>query len=353
MKINLLLTVLFLSVIIYANIDEMDGIVGLTQRDGGLGCVCHNFSSTSSVHIWIEGPDTVIMSSTTQYKLLLAGGPAVAGGFDLASYFGELDSVDTSTHIISGELTHSYPNPSVNDTISWNFLYTAPGSILTDTLYTVGNSVNLDGIPSTLDQWNFGENFIIHVIDIPVPVELANFKIVADRNDATLSWETLTEKNNSGFEIQRMSETNNWDNITFKPGFGTSTEQHFYSYVDRNLENGNYSYRIKQIDFNGNIYYSNVINIEVNALKQFSLNQNYPNPFNPSTRIKFQIADKEFVSLKIFDLLGKEVETLVNEEKSAGEYEVQFNADHLTSGIYIYKLDAGNFSQTKKMLLLK
>ena len=88
-------------------------------------------------------------------------------------------------------------------------------------------------------------------------------------------------------------------------------------------------------------------------IESFGLFQNYPNPFNPSTKIKFQIADKEYVSLKIFDLLGKEVETLVNEEKSAGEYEVQFRADQLTSGIYIYKLDAGNFSQTKKMLLLK
>jgi hypothetical protein len=353
MKINLLLTVLFLSVIIYANIDEMDGIVGLTQRDGGLGCVCHNFAPTSTVHIWIEGPDTVFMNSITQYKLLLAGGPAVAGGFDLASYFGELDSVDTSTHIISGELTHSYPNPSVNDTISWNFLYTAPNSILTDTLYTVGNSVNLDGIPNNLDKWNFGNNFVVHIIDNPVPVELSNFFATANLKNVQIGWTTNTETNNSGFEIERKTESSDWIRVAFVPGFGTSIEIHSYTYNDSELKNGSYSYRLKQIDYDGSVFYSDIINIEVNIPGEFSLEQNYPNPFNPSTKIKFQIAVKEFVSLKIFDLLGNEVETLVNEEKSAGEYEVQFKADQLTSGIYIYKLDAGNFSQTKKMMLLK
>jgi hypothetical protein len=353
MKINLLLTIIFLSIIIYANVDEMDGIVGLTKRDGGLGCVCHNFASTSSVHIWIEGPDSVQINSMSQFKLLLTGGPAVAGGFDLASYFGELDSVDASTHIITGELTHSYPNPSVNDTISWNLLYTAPNSILTDTLYIVGNSVNLDGIPSNLDQWNFGENFIIHVIDITVPVELFNFTITADDNDAHISWETITEKNNSGFEVQRKSITNEWIDLNFIPGFGTSTESHFYSYLDRNLENGNYAYRLKQVDFNGNIFYSDVINIEVNLLNQFSIEQNYPNPFNPSTRIKYSMGSKQFVTLKVYDVLGNEIAALINEEKPSGDYEVQFLADNLPSGIYLYKLEAGNFTQTKKMILMK
>ena len=159
MKINLLLAAVFLSIIIYANIDEMHGIVGLTKKDNGPGCVCHNLSPTDSVIVWIEGPDSILKSSTAQYKLLMTGGPAVAGGFNIATYFGIVDSVDSLTKIIAGELTHSFPNLFVNDTVKWEFSYTAPDSIVTDTLYSVANSVNLDSIPTNLDQWNFGNNF--------------------------------------------------------------------------------------------------------------------------------------------------------------------------------------------------
>ncbi|NUM60663.1 MAG: T9SS type A sorting domain-containing protein [Ignavibacteriaceae bacterium] len=104
----------------------------------------------------------------------MSGGPAIAGGFNLASYFGELDSVDTLTHVMFGELTHTQPNPFINDTVSWNFLYTAPDSILTDTIYSVGNSVNWDSIPSNFDQWNFGQNFAVQVTDYPVNLSNEN-----------------------------------------------------------------------------------------------------------------------------------------------------------------------------------
>jgi len=167
MKYSFLIAVIFLSIIIYANIKEMHGIVGLTKRDGGLGCVCHNPDPNDSVIVWIEGPDTVRINDTIDYKLFMTGGAAVAGGFNIASYFGELDSLDTLTHIISGELTHTMPNPFINDTVFWNFQYIAPDSILIDTIYSVGNSVNWDSIPSELDKWNFGENFLINVVDRP------------------------------------------------------------------------------------------------------------------------------------------------------------------------------------------
>jgi hypothetical protein len=113
----------------------------------------------------LEGPDSVIRNITNEFKLFLTGGSVVAGGFNIASYFGVVDSVDTLTQVLFSELTHTSPNPSQDDTVSWKFLYTAPDSILTDTLYSVGNSVNWDSIPSNLDQWNFGENFVIHIID--------------------------------------------------------------------------------------------------------------------------------------------------------------------------------------------
>ena len=174
MKINFLLALAFISFIGYANIDYLHGIVGLTLRDGGIGCICHNFSPDDSVTVWIEGPDSVFRGTSRQYKIFMTGGAAVAGGFNIASNFGTLDSVDTLTQILFGELTHTSPNQFINDTVSWNFFYTAPDTILTDTIYSVGNSVNGDSIPGSYDKWNFGENFAIHVLDYPVNVNDEN-----------------------------------------------------------------------------------------------------------------------------------------------------------------------------------
>jgi hypothetical protein len=173
MKINILLAITFLSFIAYANLDYIHGIVGMTLRDGGTGCVCHNLTPEPTVNVWIEGPDSLIINQTAQYKILMTGDPAVEGGFNVASYFGTLNSIDTLVSLLSGELTHSTPNPFVNDTVNWVFSYTAPDTLLTDTLYSVGNSVNGNGTPSQ-DKWNFGQNFIIHIIDNPVYVQNEN-----------------------------------------------------------------------------------------------------------------------------------------------------------------------------------
>ena len=173
MKINILLAITFLSFIAYANLDYIHGIVGMTLRDGGTGCVCHNLNPATSVNVWIEGPDSLIINQTEQYRLYMTGGPAVEGGFNVASYFGTLNSIDTLVSLLSGELTHAIPNPFADDTVKWVFSYTAPDTLLTDTLYSVGNSVNGNGNPSQ-DQWNFGQNFLIHIIDNPVYVQNEN-----------------------------------------------------------------------------------------------------------------------------------------------------------------------------------
>ena len=178
MKINLLLAITFLSIMIYASINEMHGIVERTKKDNNPGCLCHDLSLTDSVIVWIEGPDSVLINSSVQFKISMTGGPAVAGGFNIATYFGEVDSVDTLTKVLYGELTHTSPNPFLDDTVSWSFLYTAPDSLLADTIYSVANSVNLDGIPTNLDQWNFGENFVVHIIDNPVYVQNENYQPV-------------------------------------------------------------------------------------------------------------------------------------------------------------------------------
>ncbi|MGQ9799148.1 MAG: T9SS type A sorting domain-containing protein [Ignavibacterium sp.] len=207
-----------------------------------------------------------------------------------------------------------------------------------------------------------------------IPVELTSFAAVVNGNDVQLSWTTATETNNRGFEIQRSVISNGvrnpeWEAAGFVSGNGTTTEPKNYSFTDKGLASGKYIYRLKQIDFDGTSEYSNEIEVEVLAPMEFALEQNYPNPFNPTTKIRFSIpasslnsfskGERTFVTLKVFDILGNEVATLVNEEKPAGVYEVDFStgffgdASNMTSGVYIYKLTAGNFSAIRKMMLIK
>ena len=159
---------------------------------------------------------------------------------------------------------------------------------------------------------------------------------------------------------KNLNEKTNWQTIGYIEGNGTTTNKKSYSFIDNSASNGTYIYRLKQIDFDGSFHYSNVIEINVNAPLEFSISQNYPNPFNPTTEIKYSIKENCLVTIKIYDLLGSEVATIINEEKPAGNYNVTFDASNisksnqsLSSGIYFYTISAGNFHQTKKMILLK
>lgn len=187
---------------------------------------------------------------------------------------------------------------------------------------------------------------------VAVPVELTSFTGYTSENKIILTWTTATETNNSGYDIERKI-SDAWEKIGFVAGSGTTTEFRTYSFIDENVKSGIYSYRLKQIDFNGTFEYSNIIEIEVSSPTQYSLEQNYPNPFNPTTTISYSLKNKELVSLKVFDILGKEVLTLVNETMDAGTYQYKLDASVLASGIYFYTLKAGEFISTKKMILLK
>jgi hypothetical protein len=168
-----------------------------------------------------------------------------------------------------------------------------------------------------------------------------------------LSWSTATEVNNSGFEIQRQNGESEFVSIGFVPGHGTTTESKSYKFIDANLSSGSYTYRLKQIDFNGTFSYSSEVNVDINAPIQFELAQNYPNPFNPSTTIKFSLPQNSFVTLKVYNALGQEVSTLVNGFTESGTHSINFDASNLNSGIYFYKLDAGKYSDVRKMTLIK
>jgi photosystem II stability/assembly factor-like uncharacterized protein len=188
-----------------------------------------------------------------------------------------------------------------------------------------------------------------------IPVALISFTAEVFESEIKFNWSTATETNNSGFEILRFAQNDNneWEDIGFVPGHGTTTETQHYSFTDNDLKPGKYQYKLKQIDYDGTFEYSQIVEADIPFANEFLLSQNYPNPFNPTTKIEFRIADFGFVNLKVYDILGREVAILVNEEKPAGEYEIEFNAANLPSGIYFYQLKAGQFSQTKKMILLK
>ncbi|MFZ1520274.1 MAG: T9SS type A sorting domain-containing protein [Ignavibacteriaceae bacterium] len=196
----------------------------------------------------------------------------------------------------------------------------------------------------------------------PLPVELLSFSSSVVDDDVTLNWTTATETNNSGFQIERLETKNErseeWESIGFVNGNGTITEPRTYFYKDENLTTGKYQYRLKQIDFDGTFEYSNIVEAEILPPAKFSLEQNYPNPFNPTTSIQYSLASRQFVTLKIFNTLGQEVETLVNEYQEAGVhsklYIVNSSTDGgLPSGVYYYQLNAGEFVQTRKMIILK
>jgi len=185
-----------------------------------------------------------------------------------------------------------------------------------------------------------------------IPVELSSFAASVDQNNVTLTWSTATETNNQGFEIQR-SNGNEFFTVGFVSGHGTTTETNNYSYVDIELTAASYSYRLKQVDFDGSFAYSSTINVEVTTPVQFELSQNYPNPFNPSTSINFTIPQSSIVTLKVFNALGEEVKSLVNKQLESGTHSITFDATDLNSGIYFYRIEAGQYSDVRKMTLIK
>jgi hypothetical protein len=197
----------------------------------------------------------------------------------------------------------------------------------------------------------------------PLPVELTSFTASIDRRDVHLNWTTASEMNNSGFIVERTlvrSENTpaEWINTGFVEGNGTTNETQNYSFTDRGLNSGKYNYRLKQIDYNGNFEYFNLSGeVVIGVPDKFDLSQNYPNPFNPTTKINFDLPFDSKVMMKIFDITGREIITLVNEVHEAGYYTVTFDSKGIASGVYFYRIIAeGNsqqFVKTKRMILVR
>ena len=187
-----------------------------------------------------------------------------------------------------------------------------------------------------------------------LPVEMSSFISSVIRRDVTLNWTTSSETNNMRFDIERSAAGSEWSNIGSVQGNGTTLSAMNYTFTDRGLNSGMYNYRLKQIDFNGNFEFFSLNNeVNIGIPEKFSLSQNYPNPFNPSTNINFDLPIDGKVSLKVFDISGREVSTLIDEFKTAGYYTVSFTGNDISSGMYFYTLVSDNTVLTKKMLLMK
>ncbi len=262
--IALLLSVwLFFGFDSYYSCIQQCGRVGLTRKNGN-GCVCHSDTPSPNVFVEIAGPDSLAPGESDTFMVAIFGGPDSSGGMNTAVRSGILHKIDTTLCEIDSELTYAFPHPQpIDGVIYWHFLYTAPMATGWDTMYAVGNSVNLNGLP-TGDQWNFGENFPIKI------------------------------------------------------GGAVS------------------------------------VNEPQQTPKEIKLFQNYPNPFNPKTAIGFSLLAVSTVNLKIYDVAGKEIATLVNNKKmDAGKHTIEFDARDLPSGIYIYKLQTEKFTASRKMVVVK
>ncbi|MCX6163504.1 MAG: T9SS type A sorting domain-containing protein [Ignavibacteriae bacterium] len=193
-----------------------------------------------------------------------------------------------------------------------------------------------------------------------LPVHLQSLYSTVSGRNVTISWVTTSENNNTGFEVLRTSvdkngTEGNYLTQGFVKGNGTTTQQKSYNFTDKNLSTGKYKYRLKQIDNNGNYEYFELNGfVEIGLPNKYSVSQNYPNPFNPTTKIDFELPADSKITMVIFDISGKEVAKVLNNEfKNAGYHTADFNASKLSSGIYFYRLTADNFSVTKKMMLIK
>ncbi len=213
-----------------------------------------------------------------------------------------------------------------------------------------GNN-QLSGTVTSFSDFTGGES-------APLPVELSSFSASIIGSAVKLNWRTETEINNYGFEIQKSQMSNvksetEWEKIGFVEGYGNSNSPKDYSFTDARVLSGTYSYRLKQIDIDGQFEYSKTIEVNLGAPNKYELAQNFPNPFNPNTSIKFTLPETGYVKLTVYNMLGQEVVTLVNGVKEAGTHIISFNAAELNSGIYMYRIESNGFNEVRKMTLIK
>ncbi|MGE5352406.1 MAG: T9SS type A sorting domain-containing protein [Acidobacteriota bacterium] len=252
------------------------------------------------------------------------------------------------------DLTFQYqPHDVIGNEEEYNLgVFTGKWNFPKSQLNPKKHSVSISGVTNFSADWSVGKV-------PPLPVDLSSFTFAATGSHVTLLWETLTEINSKSFSIERsalFNETSrnfNWQKVGEVDAFGYCSSLQEYSFIDNGLNPGFYAYRLKMTGTDGTLKYSDPLTLQIMRPVLADLGQNYPNPFNSMTSINYTIPEDAQVTLSIFNIQGQLISQPVNEFKSAGHYTFNFDASNLASGTYIYKLTAGNFTQIKKMLLLK
>jgi hypothetical protein len=225
----------------------------------------------------------------------------------------------------------------------------------------ITSSIDLSEIVTNIASSDPNQTAPVSIIgNVPLPITLASLRLSSAPGSVTLNWSTLSEINNYGFFVQKCDDLKSWTDVanSFLPGYGTTIEQHFYSFTDNAQPLAKY-YRLRQVDLDGTNHFSDALSDMATSVdpttvvKEFALYQSYPNPFNPKTVVSSQLPVGSHVRLIVYDALGREVAVLVDEERPAGSYRDTFDGSGLASGVYYYRLTAGSFTDTKKMVLMK
>jgi hypothetical protein len=306
--------------------------IGGTPSTGGTVSVQHTDAAGTTTCTFTENSQS--FTKRTNMNWLLSTANSFAG----SSLSLRLQGSGMAGIVQVSDLNISAPSGACSGT------YSAPGGTTSNPL------VNRTGLSQTTLANTF---HIAATANSPLPVELTSFTGNVKAGIVTLNWNTSTEVGNFGFNVERSSNGQDWQNIGFIQGAGNSNSVKKYSFVDNTAKARKYSYRLKQVDNNGAYTYSQVIEVS-NSVQPTSFSVgNYPNPFNPSTIIRYALPVDAFVKITICNILGQTITTIVNQNMEQGVHEVSFNASNFTSGTYIYRIEAGSFTATKKMLLIK
>jgi hypothetical protein len=325
------------------------GLIGLqSNSDTVTNCYSSGSVTGTSYVGGLIGQQQTSTTATNCYSTGTVAGTSYVGGLigrQISStatncFWDTTSSGQKSSAAGTGKSTAEMKTASTFLAVGWDY-----------TIWNIGDGIN-NGYPYLKWQNPSGT---------PLPVELLSFTTSVSNNTVTLRWCTATEVNNYGFEIVRravisqQSAIGIWNNVGFVNGAGTSNAPKEYSFTDANPTSGRYAYRLKQVDNDGSFKYSQSLEIEVGLVPRvLTLAQNYPNPFNPPTTIEFTVPEDGRVSLKIFDMLGREVATAFEGDVQAGYIQkAVFDASRLSSGVYFSRLQYGDKSLLKKLVLMK
>jgi len=329
----------YVNITLYGNTSKYGGGIFVTGSGAAIisNSIAWNDSATTN---GAEIYSTSSASTGISYTLVRGGvsGPGIAGSGSFTDGGHNLDLDPLFTDSSSHDFTLTSSSPAVDS---------GNNAVVVGSIDLAGNTRISHGLVD-IGAYEYQ--------DAPLAVQLIDFTATSTATGAELDWQTATEIDNFGFDVERRVESNpQWSNVAFIKGVGTSTSPHRYTFIDGSLSTGRYSYRLKQIDQSGLSKYSKEVEIDAGlAPQKFTLEQNYPNPFNPTTTIGFTLANDGRVSLKVYDMMGREVATLLDENRKAGEYQqVVFDASRYASGVYFAVLQSGEKQLIKKMLMVK